>query len=153
MSFLPPSVDIRSPPNDFDSLVEWLERWSYGLVLGENYSLTDLRGALDAVERSVRGHRIAAEAHVTRLGSADEETADLVRVVLQDHVWFETSLAQFRWFLDVVDQEDHGGHRQALGQYGRILADSLRRHRRDERKLEARSIPRTPGPTGSFEKR
>jgi len=48
-----------------------------------------------------------------------------------------TSIEQLWWFYRVVEGEDHGGHRQALGQYGRILAEALRRHRAEERAFAA----------------
>lgn len=133
-----PEVDIRAPPRSFDAMIEWLEQWSYCLVLLEEYPLRDLRAALTTVERAVRSHRASADRWVAPLRTADAETARGARLILSDHEWFETSLEQFWWFFRVVEAEDHGGHRQALGQYGRILAEALRRHRRDERWLRTR---------------
>ncbi len=148
MPFPRPSVDLRSPPRTFDEKVDWLEQWSYGLVLLEEYPLSDLRKALEEVESAVRTHRVSADRWVVPLLDADEEAARGATVVLSDHEWFETSLEQFWWFFRVVEKEDHGGHRQALGQYGRVLGEALRRHRADERRLEARSstVGRTPAP-------
>ena len=131
-------VDLRQPPEAFDDLVEWLEGWSYRLVLLEGYPLADLRSAIRAVDSAVRAHREAADPRLAPLLDEDPETARVARVVLHDHEWFGTSVEQFWWFFRVVEGEDHGGHRQALGQYGRVLAESLRRHRRDERWLEGR---------------
>jgi len=146
MSFPRPEVDLRAPPPAFDALVDWLERWSYGLVLLEEYPLAEIRDAVTAVERAVRAHRTSSEGWVTPLLSADEETARGARVVLSDHAWFETSREQFRWFLRVIEEADHGGHRQALGQYGRVLAEALHRHRQDERGLESLGISHRSGP-------
>jgi len=120
-------------------MVEWLEGWSYALVLLEEYPLADLRRAVSVVEDRVRAHRASADAWVGALRSADEETARGAQVLLHDHEWFVTSLEQLDWFLRVVEDDDHGGNRQALGQYGRVFAEALRRHRRDERWLEGRS--------------
>jgi hypothetical protein len=135
-----PTVDLRAPPRQFDEKVEWLEQWSYGLVLLEEYPLADLRAAIVEIERAVRAHRVTADRWVLPLRNSDEETARGAKVVLSDHAWFETSLEQFWWFFRVVEKEDHGGHRQALGQYGRVLAEALRRHLDDERRLEQGSL-------------
>lgn len=128
-------MDIRAVPADFDELIDWLERWSYNLVLLEEYPLTEVRSALDAVDRAVRDHRTETDRKLRLLPEASDEAARGKKVILSDHDWFETSLEQFWWFYRVVEKEDHGGHRQALGQYGRVLAESLRRHRADERTL------------------
>ena len=139
-----PGVDLRSPPSAFDELVDWLENWSYALVLLENYPLSDLRAAVASVESAIRVHREATDPWITSLLGEHEEIARTARVVLHDHTWFATSLDQLEGFLRVVEGEDHGGHRQALGQYGRVLAEALRRHRRDESWLEAKgaALPR-----------
>ena len=143
MTFPRPQVDIRSPPVEFDLLVDWLERWAYNLVLLEPYPLSDIRAAVAAVEGAVRRHRIEADRWVQSLRGADEESDRGAEILLSDHEWFETSLDQFWWFFRVVETEDHGGHRQALGQYGRVLGEALRRHRLDERGLEARRSARS----------
>jgi len=143
-----PEVDIRSPPGTFDELVAWLERWSYGLVLIEGYSLPEIRAALLAVSEAVSAHRRAADPWLAALPPMDEETARGAKLLLSDHEWFETSLEQLWWFFHVVEKEDHGGHRQALGQYGRVLGEALRRHRSDERRLEPKgpSLGAEPAP-------
>jgi len=148
MPFPRPQVDLRSVPEAFDEKVDWLEQWSYGLVLLEEYPLSDVRNALDKVGRAVRAHRLSTELWVVPLLGADAETARGATVVLSDHEWFETSIEQLWWFFRVVEKEDHGGHRQALGQYGRVVAEALRRHRSDERRLEARTAP-SPGLTSA----
>lgn len=141
-----PEVDLRTPPGTFEEVIDWMEQWSLGLVLLEEYPLSEVRTALKAVERAVRAHRTSADRWVAPLRTADEETARRARVIMSDHEWFETSLEQFWWFVRVVETEDHGGNRQALGQYGRVLAEALRRHRRDERWLEERGSPRRNDP-------
>lgn len=140
-----PDVDIRSPPRGFDELVGWLERWSDGLVLLEEYPVNDVRAALNAVEKAVRAHRMSADRWIVPLQARDEPTSRGARLILSDHKWFETSIEQFWWFFRVVEKEDHRGHRQALGQYGRIFGEALRRHRTDELRLESeRSHRRRP---------
>lgn len=141
-----PTVDIRSPPSAFDEMVDWLEQWSYGLVLLEEYPLSDVRAALAAVEESIRAHRVSVDPWVAPLESAAEDIARGAKLVRSDHEWFATSIEQFWWFFRVVENEDHGGHRQALGQYGRVLAEALRRHRADERRLERQRSLRPDDP-------
>ena len=113
-------------------------------MLLENYPVPDLRAAVTAVESAVRTHREATDPWIAALLGGDEEVSRTARVVPHDHEWFVTSLDQFEWFLRVVEGENHGGHRQALGQYGRVLAEALRRHRHDERWLEAQGAARRP---------
>lgn len=131
----PTATDLRRPPADFDQLLDWLEGWSYRLVLLEEYPLEDLRAAVATTSAAVRAHRVDAEKQIRGLPAEGRGHAQLIQVVRSDHEWFEISVEQLGWFLRVVEGEDHGGHRQALGQFGRVLAEALRRHRRDERSL------------------
>lgn len=147
MSVPAPTVDIRKPPQSFDDLVDWLEGWSYRLVLLEEYPLPDLRAAVATTTRAVRAHRADFEVRIAAVVTG-AGSSPLTQVVRSDHEWFELSIEQLGWFLRVVEGEDHGGHRQALGQFGRVLAEALRRHRRDERALLSTNDPR-PSPTGS----
>jgi hypothetical protein len=125
-------VDLRHPPADLDALIDWFERFSYELVLLEDFSLAEIRSVIDVLEAGVRGH---LESSSRRRGELSDprSAGDLETILASDHEWFRTSLSQLEWFYAVVAHDDHGGNRQALGQYGRILAESLRRHRRDER--------------------
>lgn len=136
MAFPRPPVDLRAPPAEFDDLIDWLERWSYALVLLEEYPLPDLRLAVSAVARAFGRHRVASDPWLTSIRPEDEEISQGVRVMLHDHEWFVASLEQLDGYLRVVEADNHGGHRQALGQYGRVLAEAMRRHRREERELE-----------------
>ena len=141
-----PRVDLRAIPRDLDAIIDWLEAWSYGLVLLEEYPLPDIELGVGAVSSAVESHCREAESRLRApLGFPDAPQAQLARVVRHDHEWFATSVQQFQWFLNVVRTEDHGGHRQALGQFGRVLAESLRRHRRDERWLEESAEPAPDG--------
>ncbi len=58
---------------------------------------------------------------------------DARRGLAADHERFRTSVQQLWWFYAIVEREDHGGNRQALGQYGRLVCEALRRHRAEER--------------------
>jgi len=121
-------------------------------VLLEEFPVADIRAAIMAVGQAVARHRATTDPWMALLLTSDEETARGARVLLHDHEWFATSLEQFWWFFRVVEADDHGGHRQALGQYGRVLAEALRRHRRDERWLESRRNARPPASPTSAEK-
>jgi hypothetical protein len=134
-----PSVDIRRPPEDLDDLIDWFELVNYNLVLLEEYPLEEIRASLETVTQAVEAHLDSASIPPADPRSRADPRADLRSLLLADHEWFRTSLEQLWWFFAVVEREDHGGNRQALGQYGRVLAESLRRHRRDERRFE-------PGP-------
>ncbi len=132
MPFPRPFVDIDAPPSDFDELFSWFELVSYNLVLLEEYPLGSVRTACALSGAALRSHSAEPVAALPR-GPVDYALREMARLLLADHAWFERSVEQLDWFLGIVEREDHGGHRQALGQYGRILAESVRRHRKDER--------------------
>jgi hypothetical protein len=130
-----PEPEVRPlppPPRGIDPLVEWLESASNGLVLLEAYRLEDLGRMVREVASIVRDHGREFDVRLGPEPPAGQNpgTWALLRA---DHSWFAVSLEQLAWFFDIVEREDHGGHRQALGQYGRLLAESLRRHRATER--------------------
>ncbi len=128
---------IGPSPSELDPLIAWLEAASDGLVLLEPYRLDELRAMVHQVAEVVACH---TRDYDRRLGTAPPSrgrpaTWALLRA---DHAWFSVSLEQLAWFFGIVENEDHGGHRQALGQYGRLLAEALRRHRDLEREYLGR---------------
>jgi hypothetical protein len=127
-----PVVDIHRPPPGFDALVDWFELVSYNLVLLEDYGLEDIRSAVDRVTRAIVAHGDATRVVAPAPTEEPPELRDPARILRADHEWFRTSVEQLWWFFGVVEREDHGGHRQALGQYGRVLCESVRRHRAEE---------------------
>ena len=141
------AAEIVVVPREFDALVEWVDRVSRNLVLLEAYSLPEVASWVDAVDRTVRDH-LSTYSDLTlsrSVGRRDDDFATLRRTLEEDHARFRVSLDQLRWFCRVVEEDDHGGNRQALGQYGRVLAEALRRHRRDERAYFGRTeLPRPP---------
>ncbi len=141
------SAEIVAAPREFDALVEWVDGVSRNLVLLEPYPLPQVASWVDAVDRAVRDHLSAYRA-LTVPGAVGRRGADLAtlrRTLEEDHARFRVSLDQLRWFFRVVEEDDHGGNRQALGQYGWVLAEALRRHRRDERAYFGRAeLPRSP---------
>jgi hypothetical protein len=132
-------VDVRRPPEGFDALIDWFELVSYNLVLLEEYPLHDVRGAVARVARAIEAHGRSSERLPSGLADGPGELRDLARILAADHEWFRSSVDQLWWFFGVVEREDHGGHRQALGQYGRVLCESVRRHRAMESELVRRS--------------
>jgi hypothetical protein len=128
-----PTEETLGPsPSEYEPWIGWLDRASQGLVLLEPYPLEELR---TVVRRVADGVALHTREYDARLGAAPPSggrpaTWALLRA---DHAWFSVSLEQLAWFFGIVENEDHGGHRQALGQYGRLLAEALRRHRDLER--------------------
>lgn len=117
---------MRPAPRGLPGVNDWFDEISHGLVLLEPFSLADLGAAIAIYRRAVGEHARAFEREAARALGA---TALSLRA---DHRRFEESLAQLDWHLAIVRHEDHGGHRQALGQYGRVLAEAMRRHLRAE---------------------
>lgn len=134
MSFARPVVDIRAPPLDLDDLIDWFDRVSQALVLLAEFPVAELTAGTDRLDVTVRDHLATAERTLGPADPAQADRSDLRRLLASDHARFEVSLEQLRWFLRRVTEDPQGGHGQALGQYGRVLAEALRRHREDERR-------------------
>lgn len=99
-----------------------------GLVLLQDISQPRLVEEVEALHRSLgEGHAQAVEGLLS--ASAAPTHAQRLR---EEHARFLTSVEQLRWFLAVVQREDHGGHRQALGQYWKVLLEALGRHTAEE---------------------
>ncbi len=126
--------DPSHVPEELDRLADRLDRLSRALVLLEERPL-------EAVRFEVRRFSDALAEHCSRPASSSAASADPAgrRLLEEEHRRFLGSVEQLRVLLGVVSHDDHGGHRQALGQYGRLVVESLRRHRADE-------IRHGPGP-------
>jgi hypothetical protein len=136
----PPPRGERATPEELDACVEEFDRLSGGLVLLAPAPLAEVRRRIERFECALRGHLSAP------LSGPPEAVARLDG----EHRRFRTSIDQLWWFYRIVEADDHGGHRQALGQYGRLVAEALRRHRAEERELA--SVRSAPGPTGGLAK-
>ncbi|HXW66425.1 MAG TPA: hypothetical protein VEL82_00850 [Thermoplasmata archaeon] len=134
-------------PEDFDEFVEWLDRFGRALVLLDERPLPEVGAVVADAAARVRDHIRTFDRVL--LGPAEGAIArgESSRLIA-DHRWFETSLEQLDWCYGIVAREDHGGHRQALGQYARLLAEALRRHRARERARSTRdrTAPTAVGP-------
>jgi len=120
--------------------VDSFDRLSSRLVLLSGPALEELRSAIGALDRAVRLHvaRGSAAAERRASGSAAEV----------EHERFLVSLDQLWWFYGIVAGDDHGGHRQALGQYGRLVTEALRRHLAEERENAAGAGAAAPPAAG-----
>lgn len=78
-----------------------------------------------------------------RGGSERATSPGLARMLEREHRWFGESIGGLRELARILSVDDHGGHRQALGQYWRLVVESARRHLNDE------VATSDAGPTGS----
>jgi hypothetical protein len=128
-------VDESSRPSSLDELLDGFDRLGADLVRLAEYDLPEVERALTSFDRSVRAHLTGAGA---TSGARDADRRGSRTLLLEsEHERFLTSLDQLWWLFAIVKGNDHGGHRQALGQYMRILVEALRRHRDDERGVES----------------
>jgi len=131
-----PAIDLSQPPPAIGELVEWFEAMSTGLVLLEPYPVSEVRGAIARFHATVRDHSEVEEARFAGEPPRTDPIGNaLTELVRSDHRWFEVSFEQLDWLLRIVEENGHGGNRQALGQYGRLVAEAVRRHLADERRL------------------
>jgi len=137
------AIDARTPPTDLDAQIAWFDALCENLVLLEEYSPGDLRQAVASLDRAVRAHieRGAPTGGAVR-GHHRRSTPDDLEA---DHEHFLASLDELDSLLHVVERDGHGGNRQALGQYGRLLAEALGRHRREEAGTYRLAPPNRPG--------
>lgn len=134
----------RAPDVALGRIIESFDRLSYGLVLLEPYFIEEIAAAVRTLRRSVERH-IETSRRIWE-GEQGTSTRDslLRRELRDDHARFRTSLEELNALLGIIRRDDHGGNRQALGQYGKILAEALRIHLRAEA-TEGTPHPEKPG--------
>ncbi len=118
------------------TLLQREEAYARRLVLLDEVSPEELETEI------ARFHTTVLLEHAERLGprldrilrspDAGAPRQELARRLAQDHQRLATSENQLRWYLGIVEREPHGGNRQALGQYWRVLLEALERHRDEE---------------------
>ncbi len=118
-------------------IVERFDRICCGLVLGEEHPREEVEASVERLDGAVRAHIGDFEAGVESSVAITDSRRGLRQTIDSDHGRFFVSLEQLRWFYERVETEDHSGNRQALGQYGRVLTEALRRHLREEREYLA----------------
>ncbi len=103
-------------------------------MLLEPFPLASVERAVERYAQAIEAHR--ASARLPAPGDVPEpRTRARVARLRADHDLFRLSIEQLAWFLAIVREEDHGGHRQALGQYGRLVCEAMRRHLAEESAL------------------
>ncbi len=140
---------VPAPPADsfgseFDRRVQEFDRFSHGMVLLAEVPRPELLRVVREFADALSSHARAAPRPL-RGGSDGRAGAALAA----DHERFLSSVGQLRWLSSILERDDHGGNRQALGQYGKILVEALREHRRREQKLLDTKVAGVP--TGSGE--
>jgi hypothetical protein len=111
-----------------------------GLVSLEDYPIEMVEDAVTDLEDVLRGHVSGGAARppvsAYRDGSLNAERLE------REHLRFRESFRELRFLLTVVRNDNHGGNRQALGQYWRILLEALELHLAEE---SAPPPPPAPG--------
>lgn len=141
-----PTAGRPRPFGGLDETLEWFDRFSLSLVRLEPFSLDEVRRSVERFGDAVNDHLVASRATsrrpATGPGGSGSERLEL------EHERFRASIAELNELLAVVERDDHGGHRQALGQYGRIFAEALRVHRGEELATGPRSAAGRVDPPG-----
>lgn len=123
---------------ELDAVLDGLDRFALSLVRVEPHALEEVRRFVDQFSALVERHLAEASRPEPRPRAAARPAPELLARIAAEHERFYASVEQLRGLLRVVEEDDHGGHRQALGQYARLLVEALRSHRADERLLAAR---------------
>ena len=146
---LPDPSDALAVAQSLDRVrraAEQLERHSEELVALATTPVEVLRRTVAHLERELlHDHPALVARRLRELCLIGPGPARLV----QDHGRFPEGFAELRGLLHVLEQDDHGGNRQAVGQYGRVLLEAIRRHLVEEELLLAPSDPSTEECRGS----
>jgi hypothetical protein len=127
-----PSASASPPTFPLDAL-DRLEASCGRLVKLETQSLEEVEGQLTDVHTALQLHRQdIAEGRIM----IPKTSYARWRRISMEHEWFEQSFEEFAHLLAVVRKDDHGGNRQALGQYGKLLVEAIRIHLREEHVAE-----------------
>ncbi|MGC2034299.1 MAG: hypothetical protein WA761_02500 [Thermoplasmata archaeon] len=106
-----------------------------GLVLLHDPPFQVLQEEVERLrQRLLQHHPRSVEWILRELETAGGDRA-ASRRIRSEHERFTSSLGQLDWLLSIVRENDHGGNRQALGQYWRILLGSIVPHVEEETRL------------------
>ena len=134
---------VRDDPDHvLDDAVERFDRFAHGLVHLEPMALSEVGATVRRFVAIVDRHLGPAGVADARRDRGAPHGRERAALLSREHDRFRVSLEQLTGLLGVVENDDHGGHRQALGQYGRLLVDALRTHRADERAGSRAGAPR-----------
>ncbi|MGB6500517.1 MAG: hypothetical protein WBG19_03835 [Thermoplasmata archaeon] len=130
------------PVRSLEEITNSFERFSAGLVLLEACPIEQVRAEIVEFESALRAHLRSSESIAPSEGPGGD-----AGTIASDHSRFLTSIDQLWWFYRIVSSNDHGGHRQALGQYGRLLTEAVQQHMSVEARIDAASsrAPRAAG--------
>lgn len=102
------------------------------LVLLGSRPVGELRAEIDRVAGVLDRHAGETAPFLAALRASHRPVPIDTGLLEREHAVFPESVGQLRVFLAVVEQDDHGGNRQALGQYWTALVEALELHDRDE---------------------
>lgn len=128
----PPRIgrsELREELAAFESL-------SRGLVLLEEIPEAELFERIARFDKLLREHLNGAAPSLEQ-GPPDGPLGE-------EHRRFVEAVGVLEWLGGIVAHDGHGGNRQALGQYGKILSEALRDHLDREEGTEAPSGPHGP---------
>ena len=109
-------------------------RIAEGLVRLAEYPVEALRAEVARAEELLcRRHPASVARVVEEVGGTSVWEFRLSPASARDHPWFEDSVRELGGYLDCVARDPHGGNRQALGQYWRLLVEAVARHAAEER--------------------
>ncbi len=119
-----PAAEETGALGPFDRAVAEFGGLSQQLVLLDDIALPELARRVTGFEEALRSHIGGA--------ASDGAAAPISSEIDEDHRTFAESIEVLEWLLGIVRTDDHGGNRQALGQYGKVLAEALLDHRARE---------------------
>lgn len=141
------AASVRATHADLVALLKTTEPIAERLVLLSALPVEEILSAADRVQSTLVAHTDRADAFLRSLRGQRLTGRVPPELLLHEHRIFPDSARQLRWFLDLVLRDDHGGNRQALGQYWKLLCEALAKHLEDEEAYLAASDGRG-GPTG-----
>jgi hypothetical protein len=110
-----------------------------GLVLLREFPELVLARAIEDLRVGVtRNHPRAAEPMLHRSERDGSLEAEKGRQLRREHAMFESSFFELDHYRERAKVDPHGGNRQALGQYWRLVLEALERHLADELPLAGR---------------
>jgi len=121
-----PRTSVPAP--HLPELLSWYAEFSRSLVRLSDCSLPQIREAVERMDAALADHA---------------RSPGTTRELEADHLWFQETRSQLQWLVGILNREDHGGHRQALGQYGLLVVESVVDHLTREA-----DISRPPSPRG-----
>ncbi len=134
----PPGPMGDRPMRESDPAAQCLERWSSfpeDLVLLRESSIARIEAAESDWREGWGRHVRASERLLDSLPADHRAGTTDAQTLRREHGALVGSLDELSALVEIVRHDGHGGNRQALGQYWRLLREALERHIRDEAEL------------------